>query len=193
MVIGNSLATIPSVTRPDARELSMTDITPPDRSSRLTVHQAPNGVNSLWVWRRWVPLRRVARNFLVVYACRYLPFLSWKNTLYRAVGAHVGSRASMGLGATIDIFFPQLVSIGENSIVGYNTVLLAHEFLLTELRTGPVTVGMGVMIGANVTVLPGVTIGDGATVSACSLVNRDVPAGAHVGGVPARRLDGASD
>ena len=41
-----------------------------------------------------------------------------------------------------------------------------------------------VMIGANTTILPGVTIGDGAIVSASTLVYRDVPAGAFVGGNP---------
>lgn len=159
-----------------------------ERIARLSVYPAPAGVNSLWAWRRWVPLWRVARNFVVVYSCRYLPFLSWKNVLYRTTGMRVGKQASFGLGATIDIFFPQLVSVGDNSIVGYNSVILAHEFLLHELRTGPVTVGNDVMIGANVTILPGVEIGDGATVSACSLVNADVPPGTMVGGVPARLL-----
>ena len=44
------------------------------------------------------------------------------------------------------------------------------------------------MMGANCTILPGVEIGDNATVSACSLVNKDVKANSFVGGVPARNL-----
>ncbi len=159
-----------------------------ERVSRLTIYPAGAGSNSLWAWRRWVSFWRVTRNFVVVYGCRYLPFLSWKNALYRAIGIRVGPRVSAGLGATMDIFFPQLISVGENSIIGYNTVVLCHEFLIGELRTGPVNIGSNVMIGANVTILPGVDIGDGATVAACSLVNADVPPGVMVGGVPARTL-----
>ncbi|GAB4246056.1 MAG: acyltransferase [Thermoleophilia bacterium] len=157
------------------------------RTARLTRY--PSGeVNSLWGWERKVPLRRVARNFLVVYLCRYLPYLSWKNALYRAIGVRVGERVSPALSATLDIFFPELISIGDNTIIGYNTVILAHEYLREELRTGPVVIGRDVVIGANCTVLPGVVVGDGAVVSAHSLVNRDVPPGALVGGVPIREL-----
>ena len=166
----------------------MAATTTDSRTSRLTSHPAPEGASSLWAWRRWVPFWKVTRNFMVIYGCRYCPFLSWKNVLYRMIGVKVGRRVAAGLGAVIDIFFPQLVSIGDDSIIGYNTVILGHEFLVKELRTGPVTIGREVMIGANVTILPGVVIGDGATVSACSLVNADVPPGALVGGVPARVL-----
>ena len=88
----------------------------------------------------------------------------------------------------MDIFFPERISIGDRSIVGYNTVILTHEFLIGEWRVGPVEIGRDVMIGANCTILPGVTVGDGAVVAAHSLVNRDVPPGAFVGGVPARPL-----
>lgn len=127
-------------------------------------------------------------NFVVVYNCRYCPSLKLKNALYRLLGVKVGARVSAGLGVTMDMFFPQLIAIGDDSIIGYNTVILSHEFLTSELRTGPVEIGKNVMIGANCTILAGVRIGDGATISACSLVNSDVAPGAMVGGVPARTL-----
>ncbi|HIV75501.1 MAG TPA: acetyltransferase, partial [Candidatus Pseudogracilibacillus intestinigallinarum] len=53
-----------------------------------------------------------------------------------------------------------------------------------EYRIGEVNIGSNVLIGANSTILPGVTIGDGAIVSAASLVHKDVPPGAFVGGNP---------
>jgi len=124
---------------------------------------------------------------------RVSPSLKLKNWLYRRMGVDVGDHASVGLEVTVDIFFPELVTIGDNSIIGFDSVILCHEFLVDEYRTGTVEIGDDVSIGANVTILPGVSIGDGATVSAHSLVNCDVPEGAFYGGVPARDLDTAED
>jgi len=154
---------------------------------KLTRHPV-TGKNSLRHWTRIVHPLRVAFNFAVIHTCRYLPSLRLKNCLYRLVGMKVGRDASIGLMAMFDIFFPELISIGDNTIIGYNATVLAHEFLIREWVTGRVEIGRDVMIGANTTVLAGVSIGDGAVVSACSLVNRDVPAGVMVGGVPARLL-----
>jgi maltose O-acetyltransferase len=53
----------------------------------------------------------------------------------------------------------------------------------------PVTIGCDVWIGGGAIVLPGVSIGDRATVGAGSVVTRDVPAGATVVGNPARTVD----
>ncbi|MCX6771852.1 MAG: acyltransferase [Candidatus Micrarchaeota archaeon] len=155
---------------------------------RIIVHKCAG--NSL---RRWHEARhpaRVCMNFLLIYAARYAPSLSLKRFLLRVAGARVAGGAALGLGATVDIFFPESISIGQDAIIGYNTVLLGHEFLQGEYRTGNVEVGARAMLGANCTVLPGVMIGEGASVSAMSLVNRDIPAGETWGGVPARKLGG---
>ncbi|MBR3611436.1 MAG: hypothetical protein IKL57_08290 [Oscillospiraceae bacterium] len=50
----------------------------------------------------------------------------------------------------------------------------------------PVVIGKYVWIGARSTILPGVKIGDGAVIGAASVVTKDVPNGAVVGGNPAR-------
>lgn len=50
----------------------------------------------------------------------------------------------------------------------------------------PITVGNNVWIGAQVCVLPGVTIGDNCVIGAGSVVNRDIPAGSLAVGNPCR-------
>ncbi|GGG33574.1 DapH/DapD/GlmU-related protein [Hymenobacter glacieicola] len=50
----------------------------------------------------------------------------------------------------------------------------------------PIILKRGAWIGANVTVMPGVTIGENAIVGAGAVVTKDVPANSIVAGVPAR-------
>lgn len=163
------------------------------RQERLTITPSPDERNSLQHWTKTAHPLKVIRNFIIIYTCRFVPSLTLKNWLYRLTGMKVGKHVSVGLMAMMDVFFPEEITIGDNSIVGYNTVILGHEYLRHEWRRGPVVIGRDVTIGANCTILPGVVIGDGATVSAMSLVNKDVPPGAVVGGVPIRRLDGGED
>ena len=148
---------------------------------------SPGEKNSMRYSFRLVSLPRVAFHFLIITFCRYLPFLELKNLFYRLfLGMKVGRNVSIGLMAMFDVFFPQLISIGDNTIIGYNVTILTHEFLVQEYHIGPVEIGSGVLIGSNSTILPGVRIGDGAVVGAGSLVNRDIPPGALAAGVPAR-------
>jgi len=161
----------------------------PHRRERLQISPSLGAENSLSYWWKAVSPLRVMWNFVWIYAARYSPSLALKRWMLRRTGINVGCHASVGLAVVFDIFFPEEIRIGENSIIGYNSVVLAHEFTVGEWRRGPVDIGKNVSIGANVTILPGVVIGDGATVSAMSLVNKDVPPGAFVGGIPIRRLD----
>ena len=47
-------------------------------------------------------------------------------------------------------------------------------------------IGRNVWIGADATILPGVTVGDNAVVAAGALVSKDVPANTLVAGLPAK-------
>ncbi len=85
------------------------------------------------------------------------------------------------------------IEIGSGSLIGHNAVIttLNHDMLPSRranMHPARVMIGRGVWFGANVTVLPGVKIGDGAVVGAGAVVTKDVPAGAVVVGVPAKRV-----
>lgn len=147
------------------------------------------GPNALWQMYRTVSRFKAVRNFVFIQISRYCPSLPVKNWIYRRVlGMKVGSHTAFALMVMVDVFFPERISVGDNSIIGYNTTMLTHEYLIKEYRLGDIRIGSNVMIGANVTILPGVTIGDGAVVAAGSVVHKDVAPGARVGGNPLREL-----
>lgn len=152
---------------------------------RRTERYPVEGANSLWHIYKTVPFWKVAKNFLVLQTARYTPFLPMKNWLYRQfLGMKIGKETSFALMVMPDVMFPERIQVGDNTVIGYNTTILAHEYLIEEYRLGDVLIGDRVMIGANSTILPGIKIGDGAIVSAATLVHKDVPAGAFVGGNP---------
>jgi len=160
------------------------------RHGRVQRHPTPGGRNSLRYWTDAKPVWRVVLNYLLTWVARIAPSLRVRSWALRRLGSTVGSGVSWGLEATPDVFWPELITLGDDVVVGYDSVLLCHEFLQDEYRTGEVVVGDRAMIGAKAVILPGVRIGEGAQVAANSLVTRDVPAGATVAGVPARPMGG---
>ena len=169
------------------------DTTP--RHERVTHHGTPGPRNSLAHWTAARSPLRVAINYLVVWLVRISPSLRLKRWLLRRLGATVEPGVSWGLEATPDVFWPDLITLKADAIVGYDATILCHEFLQEEYRTGEVVVGERAMIGAGAIILPGVEIGAGAKIAANSLVTRDVPPGATVAGVPAEPMgdSGADD
>ncbi len=87
------------------------------------------------------------------------------------------------------------VTIGDGTQIGPGVQILTADHprdpgqRAQMLEFGrPVGIGRNVWIGGGAIILPGVSIGDDATVGAGSVVTRDVPAGATVVGNPARVL-----
>ncbi|MET4095577.1 acetyltransferase-like isoleucine patch superfamily enzyme [Arthrobacter sp. UYCu712] len=83
------------------------------------------------------------------------------------------------------------VVIGDDCLIGHNAMLatLNHDLAPSrraDMHPAPIVIGRDVWNGSNVTVLPGVTIGDDAVVAAASVVTKDVPERSIVVGSPAR-------
>ena len=102
---------------------------------------------------------------------------------YRRRGAQIGK--DVRLIGTIDGINPHLISIGDYSIIGLQSALLAH----CPINGGqPCKVGKYVYIAFNVSVLPGVQIGDCCVIGAGSVVTRDISPGSVAAGNPAKVL-----
>ena len=160
------------------------------RHDRLERRPADGPRNSMWAsWNREKSLPRLVYNYLLVVVARLVPLLRLRSWALRRLGATVGDGVGWGLEATPDVFFPERLTLEDDCIVGYDAVLLCHEYLQDEYRVGEIVVGERAMIGANATVLPGVEIGAGAQVAANSLVTADVPPETTVAGVPAEPVE----
>lgn len=85
------------------------------------------------------------------------------------------------------------ITIGDDCLIGHNCTICTVNHSQDPEHRGdmvckPVRIGNKVWIGANVTILPGVSIGDGAILAAGAVVNKDVEANTVVGGIPAKMI-----
>lgn len=104
----------------------------------------------------------------------------------------VGDRSQLGENSRID----HQVTIGNDVLMGPDVVIMTESHAFEERERTireqgargrrAVIIGDDVWIGTRVVVMPGVRIGHGAIVGAGSVVTRDVPDFAIVGGSPAR-------
>ncbi len=111
-------------------------------------------------------------------------------------GAKVGRRVKI----SSHTFVCEGVTIEDEVFIGHGVVFINDKYPRAttadgELQTEadwvciPTLVKRGASIGSNATIMCGVTIGERAIVGAGSVVTHDVPDGAVVAGVPARRLE----
>lgn len=138
------------------------------------------------------------------------PFAGLRNALLRLFGAKLGS--GVNVHPTCRIYAPWNLTIGDRSclsarvdcycvtevVVGADVTVSQDAFLCTashdidradrRLVTGPIRIDRGAWVFARATILPGVTVGEGAVVAACAVVTRDVACHSVVAGNPARHV-----
>ena len=109
----------------------------------------------------------------------------------------LGNDSYIGTNSTIELAKGQKVVIGYNCQISHNVRMYTSsadpdQDFTTEKskpsKKGDIIIGNGVWIGANVFINPGVNIGDNSVIGANSMVTKDVPANAIVGGVPAKLI-----
>ncbi|WP_051640246.1 DapH/DapD/GlmU-related protein [Cellulomonas sp. URHE0023] len=153
-------------------------------------------------------LYRKGAGLFAAFLAGRVPNLRFRHAVYRFLGVTIASDAVVHWRAVF--FGPAGVVVGRRSIVGNDAFLDGRKGLTigadvnigghVHIYTmehdphdagfaatgGPVVIGDHAYVATRSTILPGVTIGEGAVVAAGAVVTKDVAPFTIVGGVPAR-------
>ena len=122
---------------------------------------------------------------------------------WKWLGCRVGKNVNIGHEVRLDFGNANLISIGDDVVISNGATILCHKRDVSNYRKQTkatdlpfiyegVTLERGCQIGLNVTILPGVTIGEGAIIGSCAIVTKNIPAWSVAVGCPAkvvRRID----
>ncbi len=102
-------------------------------------------------------------------------------------GMEIHKSAWIASSAYIDRTWPRGIRIGEDCVVDEEASILTHD--MTRGVYLDTHIGRGTKIGARAIIMPGITIGEGCKIEPGSVVIRDLEAGAHVRGNPAKPVE----
>ena len=150
----------------------------------------------------WFAIRTLWRRTIFTYAYKaYILEFAYKHHLrpaiWRALGCKVGKRVHIGHGVRIDFGNAERITVEDNVVVANGVTLWCQRRDMENYRVGTkimdqpakygdIHLGKGCYIGLNVTIMPGVHIGEGAVIGSCALVTKDIPAWTIAAGVPAK-------
>ncbi|MDD3490961.1 MAG: acyltransferase [Paludibacter sp.] len=128
---------------------------------------------------------------LMAYAC---PSNGLRIKLHRFRGVTIGNKVYLGMFCFLDNLYPEYIYIDDNASVNAGTMILTHfnpmkQYApILKARVAPVVIQKKAIVAVRSVLLPGVTIGESAIVSAGSVVDKDVPDYTLVRGNPAKRV-----
>ena len=169
----------------------MTEETGPDPTARLPIP----GFDRVAFLKPLVDDPRIEIGDYTYYDDPSGPEAFMKNVLYHY--EHAGDRLRIGKFCAIATGVTFLMSGANHPMRGVSTYPFAvfqrgwrkgYEGELESGSRGDIVIGNDVWIGLKATILPGVTIGDGAIIGAHAVVSRDVRPYAIAAGNPAREV-----
>lgn len=92
------------------------------------------------------------------------------NLFYRLVGCRMGKGVRINTSSLIDSY---LLSIGDNVVIGGETLITCHIIEGDHLILRSVSIGNNTLIGARSYIPPGVSIGNNCVVGICSYIRKD--------------------
>jgi non-ribosomal peptide synthetase-like protein len=110
------------------------------------------------------------------------------NLFYRLMGARIGRNVVIN---TCNMFDFDLIEIGDDTMIGGDSVVIGHVGEGDTLRLRPIRIGRRCTVGQSAVVFPGAVMEDGSVLGALSLLpkGRVLPAGTRWGGNPLVELD----
>jgi acetyltransferase-like isoleucine patch superfamily enzyme len=127
------------------------------------------------------PLRGLINRILQMFAIILPGGQNLRVLLHRARGVGIGRNVWISFNVVLETSYPQLITIDDEAFIGIGVIVIAH---FKESRRG-VRIGKQAFVGPGVIILPDVEIGDGAVVTAGSVVTSSVPPMTVVQGNPA--------
>lgn len=94
--------------------------------------------------------------------------------------SHCELRENVMLGANVNVW--------DTDFHPVNPSVRANQKSMLEAETSPIVLERNVWVGANTTILKGVTIGENTVVGTMSLVNKSLPANSICAGIPASKI-----
>ena len=99
--------------------------------------------------------------------------------LHKLRGVRIGKEVWVSQYVYLDETHPEAITLGDNVSIGLRTSVITHLYWgpkRSAEHAGPVHIGDNVFVGPHCVILPHVTIGEGAVITAGTVVSQNVPA-----------------